>query len=96
MLNLAAIPTYPGAEALSAKGVASTLAPANRARVAAQFEAPTGPKSDLLVDPQTAGGLLAALAPDRVRKAVADCAEAGLTAHVIGHITDGPTKIVVA
>ena len=61
-LDLAAVPTLPGALELARAGVASTLAPANRQ--AAPIDAPPGPTTDLLYDPQTAGGLLAAVDAD--------------------------------
>ena len=66
-LDLDAIPLLPGAEALARAGVASSLAPANRAAVSADL--PEGPKRNLLFDPQTAGGLLAAVAAGGRRRA---------------------------
>lgn len=58
-ISLAALPFLPGAEDLAAQGVASTLFPANRAALDWHLEAPLGPRTDLLCDPQTCGGLLA-------------------------------------
>jgi selenide,water dikinase len=58
-LSLAELPVLPGAEDLAAQGIASTLYPANRAALDWHLEAPPGPRTDLLFDPQTCGGLLA-------------------------------------
>ncbi|AUQ53903.1 selenide, water dikinase SelD [Phaeobacter inhibens] len=57
-LRLDAIPYLPGAAALSAQGVRSSLFAENAAQLP---EISTGGVQDLLFDPQTAGGLLAAL-----------------------------------
>ncbi len=50
----------------------------------------------LLADPQTSGGLLAAIAPERLDAAVAALTEAGVTASVIGHAEAGAGLIVAA
>lgn len=64
-LDLAAIPTLDGAEDLAARGVRSVLFPANRALMPPLAEAGRAAglqaKADLLFDPQTSGGLLAAV-----------------------------------
>ena len=62
-IDLSATPLLPGAGALSAQGIRSSLFEQNRA--AAPVANATGPRADLLHDPQTAGGLLAAVPPDR-------------------------------
>ncbi|MDO6587133.1 selenide, water dikinase SelD [Salipiger sp. 1_MG-2023] len=82
-LTLDAIPLLPGAEALAAQGIRSTLFPKNLAAVPGV--APKTPREDLLFDPQTAGGLLAAL-PDGAAK-VAQLRALGYDAAVIGHIS---------
>ncbi|MEJ6389698.1 selenide, water dikinase SelD [Gymnodinialimonas ulvae] len=65
-IDLNAVPLLAGAEALSASGIHSSLFSQNRA--AAPVAGAQGPRADLLHDPQTAGGLLAAvpasIAPD--------------------------------
>jgi selenide, water dikinase len=45
---------------------------------------------DLLFDPQTSGGLLAALPAPAAREALAALREAGVDAHVVGEATDRP------
>ncbi|WP_367278666.1 selenide, water dikinase SelD [uncultured Sulfitobacter sp.] len=75
------IPVYAGARALSAAGVASSLMRANRA------DAPVaGVEDPLLHDPQTAGGLLAAMS---AQDAAAALAEIGPAARIIGTLRAG-------
>ncbi len=91
-LNLAALPFLPGAVALASAGQASTLAPANRAALAGRITALEGPEAALLYDPQTCGGFLAAVAPDRV---AALLAALGPGAAHIGDVTEGPAHLTV-
>ncbi|RLQ23553.1 selenide, water dikinase SelD [Seongchinamella sediminis] len=93
-LDLAGLPTLPGATALLAAGVRSTLHETNRASAqaalagtAAAQEAP----AQILFDPQTSGGLLLAAAPDRASELVASLCQGGYAqARVIGAVTAGP------
>ena len=67
-LNLQQIPLLPGAAELIAAGVASTLAPANRAAEAAIEVAETlraRPQFAALFDPQTCGGLLMGVSAEK-------------------------------
>ncbi|KZY02605.1 MAG: selenide, water dikinase SelD [Sulfitobacter sp.] len=82
----AAVPLYPGAQALSDRGVASSLLPVNQAD--APIEA-AGPVNPLFHDPQTAGGLLAALPEAAAEAAQARLEAAGLTGHIIGRLEVG-------
>lgn len=66
LIDLDALPLLPGAESLAALGVQSTLTPANRNTTRTQL--PAEPKSDLCFDPQTCGGLLAALPPEALEQ----------------------------
>lgn len=89
-LLLSAAPMLPGAEALAAAGVQSSLAPANRA---ALFGALSGggtddPREALLYDPQTAGGLLAALPAEAAASAIEDLESAGIDARIIGRLIE--------
>ena len=78
------LPALPGARELAADGVASTLAPANRAL----FELPE-PAAALLADPQTSGGLLAGVAADRAAACLAALRAAGCAAAVVGRVVAG-------
>ena len=87
VLDRAALPLLPGAGGLLAAGHASTLHPANRAALAAACD---GAAPEILADPQTAGGLLAALPPDGADACIAGLREAGYSdATVIGEVTEG-------
>jgi selenide,water dikinase len=90
-IDPAAVPLYPGAEALAARGVRSTLWEANRAH--APVTGAEGPRGALLHDPQTAGGLLAALPEAEAAHLLPRLAEDGAAAHCIGRLTDGPPGI---
>ncbi|MDR7123266.1 selenide,water dikinase [Pseudorhodobacter sp. 4114] len=94
-LSLAALPLLPGAEGLAAKGVASTLAPSNRAAVGWQVEGGAGPRFDLLLDPQTCGGLLACVPAGALEAVLAEMAQAGEMVVQIGWVTAGPGRIIL-
>ena len=92
---LADLPLLPGAEALAAAGEASSLAPANRAACAGALTTPPGPRADLLFDPQTCGGLLAAVPADLAEATLAALRAAGVPAARIGRATEGSPLIRV-
>lgn len=75
------IPVYAGARALADAGVASSLMPANRADVMV-----AGVDDPLVYDPQTAGGLLAAMS---LRDAEAALKKIGPEARIIGTLRAG-------
>jgi selenide,water dikinase len=58
--------------------------------------APPGPRTDLLSDPQTAGGLLAAVPPDRASSLLAALRAEGHGAALIGQVTAGPPHLTIA
>ncbi len=89
-IDPAAVPLMPGAARLAAAGVRSTLYAQNRADLAG-VDLP-----DLMFDPQTAGGLLAAVPADRADGLVAELKEAGSPAARIGVLTEGPPRVVAA
>ncbi len=60
-VELSAVPLMPGALALAAAGVRSSLHAANRAALAGRAAVPDTHAGALMADPQTAGGLLAAV-----------------------------------
>ncbi len=83
-LYLDQIPLMQGALALSAAGVRSSLFEDNRAGAGLI----AGPHFDLLFDPQTAGGLLAAIAPDQAEAVLDALVKAGYDAAIVGQIND--------
>ncbi len=94
-IRLGAVPLLPGAAELAERGVRSTLAAANRIALSAalgEVEAATAKSRndrcvgviDLLADPQTSGGLLAGVPPERAERCVAALSAAGLQAGIIG------------
>ena len=85
-----AVPIYPGAQALSDQGVASSLLPVNQADAPIAGEGGVNP---LLHDPQTAGGLLAALPEAEAEATVARLAAEGLQGHIIGRLEAGAAAI---
>ncbi|TDK48783.1 selenide, water dikinase SelD [Antarcticimicrobium luteum] len=89
-LDLGAVPLMAGALALSRDGHRSTLYPDNKALAP---ELPADPRTDLLFDPQTAGGLLAAVAADQAGVLVARLRAAGHEAARIGEITAGAPRL---
>ncbi|MCO8146546.1 selenide, water dikinase SelD [Rhodovulum tesquicola] len=90
-LDLDALPLMAGALRLSALGIRSTLYPQNAA-LASGIEGadPADPRTALLFDPQTAGGLLAAL-PEAAAAGLLDALGAG--AARIGTVTAGAPRI---
>jgi len=84
------IPVYAGARTLSEAGVASTLMPANRRNAPVE-----GLDDPLLFDPQTAGGLLAALPKKAAEKAVQALNAAGLTGVIIGEVLQGTGHVTL-
>ncbi|WP_170782742.1 selenide, water dikinase SelD [Ruegeria lacuscaerulensis] len=84
-LDLDAIPLMTGALDLATLGVRSTIFDENRSIAP---DLPSGGKADLLFDPQTAGGLLAAVAADKAHNLCERLHKAGYPAVVIGHMTE--------
>lgn len=93
-LNLNKLPILPGAEQLSAADVRSSIWRSN-ARLDPKVSRPASAISDLIYDPQTAGGLLAAVpaasAPDILEALQA----AGEPTWVIGEIQEGAPHITL-
>ena len=87
------IPALAGAPALLTQGITSSLHQDNLAALAALDEgAQTQPLAPLLIDPQTAGGLLAGLAADRADRCLRELRHLGCRAALIGRIepSSGP------
>jgi selenide,water dikinase len=91
-LDLSALPMLPGVEALAADGLRASLYPANRAALAGVLEVGEDQRAALLCDPQTAGGLLAAVPPQSAASLVASLRKAGAPqAAIIGSVVEsGP------
>jgi selenide,water dikinase len=89
---VASLPALPGARELAAGGVASTLAPANRA----WLDLGDGEAVALLSDPQTSGGLLAGMPAEQAEACVAALVEAGCEATLVGQVMAGAPAITLA
>ena len=85
-LSLKDIPALKGARTLAKTGLRSTLYPKNRALLP---DLPETPDTDLLFDPQTAGGLLAAVPAEKASTLLQQLQTAGYPAALIGQITEG-------
>lgn len=97
-LWLDAVPLMPGAEALTAAGEHSSLAPSNRANLLGRIrgEGLTTPRGALLFDPQTCGGLLAAVPATLAAQLLPRLHAAGdVEARIIGHVSAGAAEIIL-
>ncbi|MDX5383086.1 MAG: selenide, water dikinase SelD [Rhodobacterales bacterium] len=90
-ISLGDIPVYDGAEALAEEGIRSTAWPANLA--SAPVTAAKGARGVLLHDPQTAGGLLAAVASDQAQALLEQVKALGHEAAIIGRMIAGAPAI---
>ncbi len=93
-IELDAVPLMDGAGELAARGVRSTLYPQNR-EAAARMSVPERPSAHLLFDPQTAGGLLAAVAESEADAVLEALRKAGYPAARIGLISSGAPFVAV-
>ena len=84
-LRLGDIPLLPGALDLSRQGVRSSLFDQNRAGV---DHLPATARGDLIFDPQTGGGLLAAIPADTAPARLDALRARGIEAALIGQVTD--------
>jgi len=97
---LESLPVLPGALELLGRGVRSTFHGENarlRSGLLIDAEAATDPRLDLLFDPQTGGGLLFGVDPERAEEAVERLRQSGdESATVIGETTaaDGPAGVL--
>ena len=92
IFDAASLPALPGAVALAAAGVETDGAGHNRRFVAPALEVAPGVRAELVVlahDPQTSGGLLAAISPDRVTDVEAALAAAGVPSWHVGRAEVG-------
>lgn len=93
-LDISTVPLLSGAEALSAKGVRSTLWPSNAA-LNTRMSMEVSPAGDLLFDPQTCGGLLASVPQSKIYQLLSDFEAAGEPIWQIGEIASGQPFIDV-
>lgn len=87
-VRLGDVPLLAGAEALATRGIRSTLWADNRAGAGPVFGA-SGPRGDLMFDPQTCGGLLAAVDPAQAPVLITALRGAGCEAALIGRLAEG-------
>lgn len=88
-LDLDAIPLLPGAADLSVDGIESTLKRDNESAVADRHQPMAHTAYPLLFDPQTAGGLLFGVRPDRAQACLGELREAAAPdAAIIGQVTE--------
>jgi selenide,water dikinase len=88
-IDLAALPLLPGALEAAATGLVPAGAGKNRDSLAAVLEVAAGAdelRVDLCLDPQTSGGLLAAVAPEHAKALVRRLPGAA----VVGRVVEGP------
>ncbi len=89
-IDLAALPLLDGAKAMLEAGHRSTLHPQNRAAVRIAGADSVAPVADILFDPQTSGGLLAAL-PGAVAPGIIKAFhQSGQPAAIVGRLNDVP------
>jgi selenide, water dikinase len=94
-LDAASLPVLPAALALAEQGSASSLAPANRAASIGRIAGAESPLKALLYDPQTAGGLLAALPREAAVALLPQLAALGYRCAIIGEIVAGAPRITL-
>jgi selenide, water dikinase len=99
VLDPEAIPALDGAVSLFGRGITSSLHADNVAALAALGTGhtnPADPIAALLIDPQTAGGLLAGVPADRAAGCIAELCHLGYRAAEIGFVTraaDGDPRV---
>ena len=93
-IDVDALPALPSALELLERGERSTSHHQNtRLPLPVRRQAPPGPRLELAFDPQTAGGLVLAVAPDRSESLIDDLRSQGLDeARVIGRARPAPSE----
>ena len=87
-IDLAALPCLKGAMTLLEQGHRSTLHGQNKMAVRLAGDAPRDPGMDILFDPQTSGGLLAALPASDAVSVVEQLHTDGVPAAIVGRFDD--------
>jgi selenide,water dikinase len=93
-VELARVPLMPGALEMAERGMRSTLYSDNRTGVG-EITGVDGPRADMMFDPQTAGGLLAAVDPGSAKNLLAGLLAKGYHAAIIGRIVAGEPAITL-
>lgn len=91
VVEMDSVPLMPGALGLSERGVRATVFTQNR--MIPQIAAPEGALPDLMFDPQTAGGLLAAVPVSKAGKCLDSLRSSGYAASQIGRLESGPAAV---
>jgi len=94
-IDLAAIPFLQGALDMAQQGIRSTLYPQNRTALLGKVTGATGPRADLLFDPQTAGGLLAAVPAAKAEELLSDLQGLDFDTAQIGVLTKSTPHITL-
>ncbi len=95
-LDVCKLPLLDGAQALLEAGHRSSLHVANRAWAAPDMVGlDSSARSDILFDPQTAGGFLAALAPEDAERALKALQARDVPAVEVGEMLDTPPRITL-
>ena len=94
-IRLSNLPLLPGVKQLLLEGLESTLAPANREAAVrtkcVEKRLENQPEFAALFDPQTSGGLLLSVSPDRESQLHTQLSDAGADAWTIGRFLDSST-----
>lgn len=90
---LSQVPRLPGADQLWKQELRSTMDEPNRAAFAPYLSGNASLPWDVLFDPQTSGGLLLAVSPDRVEGLLAELRGHETPAAVIGAVHAGPLRV---
>jgi selenide,water dikinase len=99
VIDVASLPPLPGAVDLLTRGFRSTFHPENskvRKSHVIEPEAASDPRVELLFDPQTSGGLLFGLSPERVEEAVERLDQVAVIGDVVARRADGALLSLVA
>ncbi len=93
-INFSNIPMIEGTANLAAQGILSSITPDNMAAVDFLDETTEGNAVAILNDPQTSGGLLAAMPARYASKALDDLRRGGIEAAIIGEISDSTGGLI--
>lgn len=94
-IHLDSLPCLDGAMALLEKGHRSTLHDQNRSAVRLADENSAGTKSEILFDPQTSGGLLAAIPVADAAELVDSLRGDGIAAAIIGRLDEHTPGLII-